>query len=79
MVQSLRSYPLLQGYRGGPVCDVAALEDALLRLGLLADALPQVAELDCNPVMVLPQGIVIVDARARVAPPEPPPLLGAHR
>lgn len=79
MVQSLRSYPLLQGYRGGPVCDVAALEDALLRLGLLADALPQVAELDCNPVMVLPQGIVIVDARARVTPPEPPPLLGAHR
>lgn len=71
MVRGLRSYPLLTGFRGAPPVDVAALQDVLLRISLLADDLPRVAELDLNPVIVHEQGASIVDARIRVAPAEP--------
>ena len=43
--------------------DVAALEDLLLRIGVLADELPQVRELDCNPVVVRADGVVAVDIK----------------
>jgi acetyl coenzyme A synthetase (ADP forming)-like protein len=76
MLRSLRTFPLLDGYRGAPVCDVAALEDQLLRLSALVEAHPEVAELDANPVLAGPDGAVIVDARVRLAPAAPrrPPL-----
>jgi acetyl coenzyme A synthetase (ADP forming)-like protein len=79
MVRGLRSYPLLTGFRGASPCDVAALEDGLLRISALAEDLPEVAELDCNPFLVQQSGAVILDARVRVAPAEPQPLLGARR
>jgi acetate---CoA ligase (ADP-forming) len=81
MVQSLSTFPLLDGYRGAPKADVAALEDVLLRLGALADAHPEVAELDCNPVVVAERGATAVDARVRVEPARPGPswpALGAE-
>ena len=67
MVHSLSTFPLLDGYRGARPGDVAALEDLVTRLGALAAAHPEVVELDCNPVMVLERGAVVVDARVRVA------------
>jgi acetyl coenzyme A synthetase (ADP forming)-like protein len=67
LVRSLRSSPLLFGYRGAAPADVAALEDLLLRVGMLADELPQVRELDCNPVVVRPDGVVAIDIKIRVA------------
>jgi acyl-CoA synthetase (NDP forming) len=73
MVRELRSFPLLNGYRGSAPCAVEALEDVLLRVGALADAHPEIAELDCNPVIVTPSGAIIVDARVRVAPPSRTP------
>jgi acetyl coenzyme A synthetase (ADP forming)-like protein len=79
MVRELRTYPLLTGFRGAPPADVEALEDVVLRLSALAEDLPQVAELDCNPVLVLEHGAAIVDARVRVAAVEPPRPLGARR
>jgi acyl-CoA synthetase (NDP forming) len=66
MVRSLRTFPLLEGFRGAPKADVAALEEVILRVGTLVDAHPSIAEMDCNPVMVLPRGALIVDARVRV-------------
>jgi len=78
MVRSLRTYPLLTGYRGRPPYDVAALEDLLARVSALVQDLPQVAEMDCNPVIVFEQGIAIVDARVRVAAVPPPAPLGAR-
>jgi acyl-CoA synthetase (NDP forming) len=74
MVRSLRTFPLLEGFRGAPPADVRALEDVILRLGALVDAHPTIAEMDCNPVLVLPRGAVVVDARIRVqaASPEQP-------
>jgi acyl-CoA synthetase (NDP forming) len=79
MVRSLVTFPMLQGYRGGQPADVAALEDAILRVSALVEAHPEIAELDCNPVVVLPTGAVIVDARIRVEAPVPPLPLSARR
>ena len=79
MLHSLRSFALLEGYRGAPACDLAAVTDALLRLSALVEDHPQVAELDLNPVVASPRGVAIVDARIRLqaAPPSPPlPSLG---
>jgi acyl-CoA synthetase (NDP forming) len=70
LVRSLRSSPLLTGYRGSPPVDMAALEDLLLRLSVLAEQLPEVAEMDLNPVVASPSGILAVDWRIRVAPAE---------
>jgi acyl-CoA synthetase (NDP forming) len=76
MVRELRIFPLLDGYRGAAPCDIAAVEDVLVRLAALAEAHPQVVEIECNPLIVSPAGAVAVDARVRVAParthpPEP--------
>jgi acyl-CoA synthetase (NDP forming) len=69
MVRSIKGYRLLQGYRGHPPADVPAIEDMLLRIARLVEEVPQIAELDLNPVMALPpgRGCQIVDARIRVA------------
>jgi acyl-CoA synthetase (NDP forming) len=78
MLRSLRTFPLLDGYRGAAKADVAALEDVLLRLSALVEAHAEIVELDLNPVMALSEGAVIVDARIRVAaasPPRPWPAL----
>jgi acetate---CoA ligase (ADP-forming) len=72
-VRSLRSFPLLEGYRGAPPADVAALEQVLLRVSALVEAHPQIAEFELNPVVVSQHGAVAVDARARVAPAAPGP------
>jgi acetyl coenzyme A synthetase (ADP forming)-like protein len=79
MPRELRTFPLLNGYRGAPPCDIGALEDVLRRVGMLAEDLPQIAEMDCNPVAVLEQGACILDARLRIAPVEAPRPLGARR
>jgi acyl-CoA synthetase (NDP forming)/GNAT superfamily N-acetyltransferase len=68
MWHSLRAAPLLTGYRGAPAADVAALENLLLRIGRLAADLPEVAELDLNPVVVYPDGLVALDVKLRLAP-----------
>ena len=68
MVRSTRGAPLLTGYRGAPACDVAALEDALLRVARLAEDVPQLTEMDLNPLMATPNGVVAVDARIRLIP-----------
>ncbi len=66
LIHSIHAAPLLLGHRGQPPADVAALRDALLRISRLADDLPQVAELDLNPVIARPDGVTAVDARVRV-------------
>ncbi len=79
MIQSLRTYPLLTGFRGSPPRDVVALEEVLLRISALAEDLPQIAELDINPLLVLERGVALIDARIRVEPAEPPRPIGARR
>ncbi|HTU86362.1 MAG TPA: GNAT family N-acetyltransferase [Solirubrobacteraceae bacterium] len=72
MVRSLRTFPLLDGYRGAPPCDVAAVEDVLQRVSAMVEAHPEIVELDCNPLIVTPDGAVIVDARIRIETAQPP-------
>jgi acyl-CoA synthetase (NDP forming)/L-amino acid N-acyltransferase YncA len=67
MWRSLRGARLLTGYRGAPGVDTAAVEDLVHRLGRLAEELPEVAELDLNPVIAGPDGLVAVDAKLRLA------------
>ena len=67
LVRSGKAGRLVAGFRGAPAADESALVDLLLRLSLLANDLPEVAELDLNPVLALPDRCVAVDARVRVA------------
>ena len=79
MLRELRMLPLLQGYRGAPASDLEALEDLVLRVAAMVHAHPQIVELDCNPVSVSAERIVILDARVRVATaPAPIPWPSLH-
>nr|MCU0265285.1 acetate--CoA ligase family protein [Actinomycetes bacterium] len=69
LVRSPRAAPLLFGYRGAEPVDVAALEELLLRVSRLSDDLPDMAELELNPVVVSPSGVAVLGARARLAAP----------
>ncbi len=68
MVRGLRAYPLLTGYRGAAPADVAAVEDLLLRVSALVEELPEVVELDLNPVVAGPDGVLVLDVKVRLAP-----------
>ncbi len=69
MVRSLATFPLLDGYRGAPRVDVAALEETLLRVSAMVEAHPEMVEMDCSPLVVLEQGAVVIDARIRIELP----------
>jgi acetyl coenzyme A synthetase (ADP forming)-like protein len=68
MISEVKSGRLLEGYRGGEKGDIAAVEETLLRLSALIEDLPEVMEIDLNPVKVAKpgDGVRIVDARIRV-------------
>jgi acyl-CoA synthetase (NDP forming) len=67
MLTGLRGYPLLTGYRGSDPVDLAAVKRLLFRLSSLAEHVPQVRELDLNPVFARSDGVTAVDARIRLA------------
>jgi acetyl coenzyme A synthetase (ADP forming)-like protein len=75
MVTGLRGSKLLSGYRGMPAVDVEGLVEVLHRVSRLVEDMPEVAELDCNPVIVTPHGAVVVDARIRIDTEAARPLL----
>ncbi|WP_051753202.1 bifunctional GNAT family N-acetyltransferase/acetate--CoA ligase family protein [Streptosporangium amethystogenes] len=64
LVRSPRAAPLLLGEYGYPPVAVEALEDLLIRLGRLADDLPEVARLTLDPVLVGESGVTVLGARA---------------
>ena len=68
MVRGIKGYRLLEGYRGAPPADIAAIEEVLLRISRLVEEIPDITELDLNPVIALPpgSGCWIVDARIKV-------------
>ncbi len=67
LVRTARAAPRLFGYRGLPALDVAALEDVIARVAVLADDLPELRSLELNPVVVSEHGAVVLGARAAVA------------
>lgn len=68
MIEEIRGYALLKGYRG-PTADVPALRDLLLKLSDLVMENPEIKEMDLNPVFVYPQGYKVVDARIIIGEP----------
>ncbi len=67
MVRGIRSFSLLDGSRGLPAADLAALERLLISASQMAVDLPQIVEMDLNPVLVYPQGVRVVDVRIKLA------------
>ena len=69
LISSGKAAKLVDGWRGAPPADRAAVADLIHRLGRLAEDFPELAELDLNPVLARPEGCVAVDARARLRRP----------
>ncbi len=70
-LRSLRIWPLLAGFRGQPATDTEALADLVTAVGLLAHEVPELVEMDLNPVMVHANGCELVDVKVRAAPAGP--------
>lgn len=71
MLHSLRASPALFGPDAEPRLDTDAIRDSLLRIGRLAELVPEIAELDLNPLIASETGCSIVDARIRLEPVQP--------
>ena len=63
MLESLKIYPLLKGYRGSPAKNIDKLIQVLIRLSYLAADYPEIQELDINPLLVTPEDVIALDAR----------------
>ena len=63
MLHGIRGVAILNGVRGAPPVDFAALADVLQRVSQLAVDCPEIAELDINPLLAFPDGVTAVDAR----------------
>lgn len=66
LIHGIKGYPILQGVRGQKGVDEEALVDMIQRVSQIACDLPQIAELECNPFLAFPDGVVGVDMRVRV-------------
>jgi acetyltransferase len=63
MLQSLKIYPLLTGYRGSKPVNIDKLIEVIIRLSYLAADYPEIEELDINPLLVTPDDVIALDAR----------------
>src|SRR4029077_14295881 len=66
LLHSVRGFQLLETHRGRPAADLDALRDVLLRVAYLGEQIPELLELDLNPVIARPSGCELVDVRARL-------------
>ncbi|MFJ5080084.1 GNAT family N-acetyltransferase [Streptomyces sp. NPDC088553] len=76
LIRSLRTAPLLFGWRGSAPVDTPALEEVLLRVSRLVDDHPEVVAVSLEPVVVAPRGLSVLGATVRLAPPPPRTDLG---
>ncbi|MEV7250133.1 GNAT family N-acetyltransferase [Streptomyces cyaneofuscatus] len=79
LIRSIKAAPVLFGWRGSAPVDTPALEELLLRLSRLVDDHPEVVSVALEPVVVAPQGLTVLGASARLAPPPPRGDLGPRR
>jgi acyl-CoA synthetase (NDP forming) len=68
LIAGIRGYALLKGFRGKPPADLESLEETLLRVSRLVEEIPEIVDLDLNPIITRPpgEGCLIADARIRV-------------
>ena len=67
MLENLRGYPLLTGYRSSKPVDVAAFRELLFRISALVESVPEIDDMDLNPVFVRESGVAVVDTRIKLA------------
>ncbi|ALU96678.1 acyl-CoA synthetase [Streptomyces globisporus C-1027] len=79
LIRSIRAAPVLFGWRGSAPVDTAALEELLLRLSRLVDDHPEVVSVALEPVVVSPQGLTVLGASVRLAPPPARSDVGPRR
>ncbi|MEV8307398.1 GNAT family N-acetyltransferase [Streptomyces flavidovirens] len=79
LIRSIRTAPLLFGWRGSDPVDTAALEELLLRVSRLVDDHPEVVAVALEPVVVAPHGLSLLGATVRLAPPPARDDLGPRR
>lgn len=79
LIRSIKAAPVLFGWRGSAPVDTPALEELLLRLSRLVDDHPEVVSVALEPVVVAPQGLTVLGASVRLAPPPPRGDLGPRR
>ena len=63
MIREVKGLPLLTGYRGRPPADLEAIARMVLQVSRMAEELPEIAEVDLNPVVVHERGVLPLDAR----------------
>ncbi|MFF5900032.1 GNAT family N-acetyltransferase [Streptomyces argenteolus] len=79
LIRSIRAAPVLFGWRGSAPADTAALEELLLRVSRLVDDHPEVVSVTLEPVVVATQGLTVLGASVRLAPPPARNDLGPRR
>ncbi|MFF7815107.1 GNAT family N-acetyltransferase [Streptomyces sp. NPDC007945] len=79
LVRSIRTAPLLFGWRGSAPVDTPALEELLLRVSRLVDDHPEIVSVVLEPAVVGPTGVSVLGAAVRLAPPAPTTDLGPRR
>ncbi len=72
MLLSLRGAAMLQGVRGGAAVDIDAIANAIAKLSEFAAATPEIKEMDLNPIVAYPHGIITLDARVLIGPKPAP-------
>lgn len=70
MIQEIKGFPLLDGYRGKPKADLNAIVETLLKISDLVNEHENINEMDLNPVFIYNKGLVCVDARIILKKPE---------
>ena len=78
MIRSLKTFPLLDGYRGAPGPTCVRWRTCSCAVSALVEAHQEVAEMDLNPLIVHAEGAVAVDARIRLEPGPPRPPIGSR-
>jgi acetyl-CoA synthetase (ADP-forming) len=63
MIKEIKAFPLLNGFRGSPRLDIYTTAKTLLAVSKIISEIEQIKEIDLNPVLVYPKGIMVVDAR----------------
>ena len=63
MIEEIKGYPLLQGYRGQEPSNIPFLEDLLLKISDFVEQTPEIKEIDLNPIFAYKDGAIVVDAR----------------
>jgi acyl-CoA synthetase (NDP forming) len=63
MIREVRSFPILEGIRGQPPCDLEALAETLVKVSWLPFQYPEIAEIDLNPIFLFSKGLVVGDVR----------------